>query len=244
MKEGTGLNDVLPGTKARRRIYLMRHGEVAYFDANGDVVHPKFVQLTETGQAQARAAQQMLAGIALDRVLTSGLPRTMETAGLALKGHDLNIEVRENLKELRSGKNTGRTPQEVRAEFTRGMTDAAAPGARFAGGDLYGEFYDRVTGEFASLLLEPDWRRMLIVAHEGTNRMILGWACGGGLATVGAFEQDPACINVIDADVVDGALERVFIKLMNATPINHPKDGNYLTSMEQVFDLRDRRLGK
>ena len=48
------MSDALPGTAARRRVYLMRHGEVAYFDANGDVVHPKYVELTETGQGQAR----------------------------------------------------------------------------------------------------------------------------------------------------------------------------------------------
>lgn len=237
------MNDVLPGTEGRRRIYLMRHGEVAYFDADGNPVHPKFVQLTEDGRAQAHAASEMLADIALDRAITSGLPRTMETAGLALRNHELEIEVRENFKELRSGKNHDKTPDEVHTMFLRGMEDAQAPGARFAGGDLFQEFYDRVTGEFARILLEPDWRRMLIVAHEGTNRMILGWASGGGLATIKAFEQDPACINVIDVDVVDGAIDRVFIKLMNATPINHPKHGNYLTAIEQVFDLRERLKG-
>jgi probable phosphoglycerate mutase len=237
------MNDVLPGTEGRRRIYLMRHGEVAYFDAEGKPVHPKFVQLTKDGRAQAQAASDMLAGIALDRAIASGLPRTMETAELALQNHGLAIEVRENFKELRSGKNADKTPDEVHALFTRGMDDAAAPGARFAGGDLFADFYARATGEFARLLLEPNWRRLLIVAHEGTNRMILGWATGGGLATVSAFEQDPACINVIDADVQDGKIDRVFIKLMNATPINHPKHGNYLTAIEQVFDLRDRLKG-
>jgi probable phosphoglycerate mutase len=235
-------NDVLPGTDARRRVYLMRHGEVAYFDSNGDVVHPKYVQLTEAGRQQAQAANAMLHGIALDRAITSGLPRTMETAQLALSGHDLDIEVRENLKELRSGGSRGKSYEEVRSAFTGAMADAAVPGARFAGGDLFSEFYDRVTGEFERILREPGWRRLLIVAHEGTNRMILGWATGGGLATVQAFEQDPGCINVIDADVVADSIERRYIKLMNATPINHPKDGNYLTSMEQVFDLRDRQL--
>ena len=29
------MSDALPGTAGRRRIYLMRHGEVAYFDADG-----------------------------------------------------------------------------------------------------------------------------------------------------------------------------------------------------------------
>ena len=53
-----------------------------------------------------------------------------------------------------------------------------------------------------------------------------------------SFEQDPCCLNVIDADVVDGGIQRRFIKLTNATPVNHAKHGNNLTSMEQVFALR------
>ncbi len=109
------MNDVLPGTEGRRRIYLMRHGQVAYFGPDGNPVHPKYVQLTDEGQAQAQAASVMLADIALDRAITSGLPRTMETAGLALANHDLELETRENFKELRSGKNAGKTVEEVRA---------------------------------------------------------------------------------------------------------------------------------
>jgi probable phosphoglycerate mutase len=220
----------------------MRHGEVAYFDGNGQVVHPKFVKLTEDGQAQARAMNEMLAEVPLDRAITSGLPRTVETAGLVLAGRDLNPETREDLKEIKSGNNRGKSIEQIEAEFAYGMETAAEPGARFGGGDLYAEFYDRVTVEFQRILLEPGWTQLLVVAHEGTNRMILGWASGGGLAAVGAFEQDPCCLNVIDADIVDGAIERKFIKLMNATPVNHAKHGNYLSSMEQVFALRRRLM--
>jgi broad specificity phosphatase PhoE len=236
------MNDSLPGTSGRRRIYLMRHGEVAYFDADGRPVHPKFVDLTEDGQAQARAMAQMLADVPFDRAICSGLPRTQQTANLVLEGRGIELEEDADLKEIKSGANRGRTPEQVEAEFTYGMEGAASPGARFAGGDRYADFYHRVTGAFHRILLSPGWRNLLIVAHEGTNRMILGWTSGGGLHSVKAFEQDPCCLNIIDADVIDGRLERCFIKLMNATPINHPKVGNHLTSMEQVWDLRRRIL--
>jgi len=242
MTRSNKIADPLPGTAGRRRIYLVRHGEVAYFDRDGQVVHPKYVKLTEDGQAQARAMNAMLTNVPLDRAITSGLPRTMETAALALAGRDLTPETREDLKEIKSGNNRGKSIEQVEAEFAYGMEGAAVPGARFAGGDLYADFYARVTTEFERILLEPGWTRLLIVAHEGTNRMILGWTSGGGLAAVGAFEQDPCCVNVIDVDVVDGAIERKFIKLMNATPVNHAKHGNYLSSMEQVFALRRRMM--
>ncbi|HEY8972906.1 MAG TPA: histidine phosphatase family protein, partial [Burkholderiaceae bacterium] len=41
---------------ARRRLYLMRHGSVDYFKADGTPVPPHTVPLNEAGRAQADAA--------------------------------------------------------------------------------------------------------------------------------------------------------------------------------------------
>jgi probable phosphoglycerate mutase len=146
------------------------------------------------------------------------------------------------LKEIHSGPASGKSREQLDAEFVYGMETADQPGARFAGGDLYQVFYDRVVGGLEDLLLQPGWRNLLLVAHDGTNRMLLAWACYGGLASARAFEQDPGCLNVIDADVVNGRILRRLLKLSNLTPINHTKLGNHLTSMEQVFDYRRRIL--
>ena len=40
----------------RRRIYLMRHGDVTYFDASGRAIDPETVPLNENGREQASAA--------------------------------------------------------------------------------------------------------------------------------------------------------------------------------------------
>ena len=65
----------------RRRIYLMRHAEAAYFSSTGD---PAEVALTELGVEQAQAAGRMLRAVRFDRILTSGLPRTVHTAELVV----------------------------------------------------------------------------------------------------------------------------------------------------------------
>src|SRR5215217_1444071 len=67
----------------RRRLYLMRHGEVNYFE-HGRPAPPEGVHLNEQGRAQAAAAALALADISFDRVVTSGLPRTLETAAFLL----------------------------------------------------------------------------------------------------------------------------------------------------------------
>ena len=66
----------------RRRLYLMRHAEVSYFGDDGAPVDPREVPLNEEGIAQAKAVAAVLDGIELDRVVCSGLPRTLETAAI------------------------------------------------------------------------------------------------------------------------------------------------------------------
>src|SRR5918996_4644726 len=83
----------------RRRLYLMRHGAVSYFRADGTPVREDEVALNEDGRLQAAAAQELLAGIEFDRVLTSSLPRTIETARIVAPGAD--PEEWPDLRELR-----------------------------------------------------------------------------------------------------------------------------------------------
>ena len=60
----------------------MRHGSVDYFRDDGVIVPPDGVVLNSLGRAQADAAGALFAASAVhfDRCITSGLPRTIETA--------------------------------------------------------------------------------------------------------------------------------------------------------------------
>ena len=75
---------------ARRRIYLMRHAQVRYFRGE----HPHDVLLTDAGRTQAAAAAEALREVSFDRVITSGLPRTLETARAIAPEHDARREPR------------------------------------------------------------------------------------------------------------------------------------------------------
>lgn len=231
----------LDGTSGRHRVFLMRHGEVSYFDQDGRPVNPKQVALTERGRDQARAAATALTDVAFDRAVCSGLPRAHQTAEIVLAGRDLTIEDRPALGEIRGGRFDEIPPERREAELLYGFEAAAAPGARFAGGEIYADFQDRVVGAFTALLAEPGWTRLLLVGHDGVNRVLLGWACGAGLAAVGSFEQDMACLNIIDVDIVEGEIVRRLIKAVNVTPYDLPKHALNLTSMEQVLGQFARR---
>ena len=50
------------GSRMRRRLYLMRHGDVSYFDDDGHPHRPDDVGLTEDGERQARRRRRRSAG--------------------------------------------------------------------------------------------------------------------------------------------------------------------------------------
>jgi broad specificity phosphatase PhoE len=61
----------------------MRHAAVAYV-VDGQPVRVDDVSLTDEGRTQAQAAATALDGFVFDRVVTSGLPRTVETARIVV----------------------------------------------------------------------------------------------------------------------------------------------------------------
>lgn len=226
----------------RRRIYLMRHGHVDYF-APG-LTDPRSVPLTDEGRRQAEAAGSALKGVDFDIAVHSGLPRTKETAALALAGRPLEAQAEAGFEELKSGWVVAQSREELAAMLAFSFDDAHRPGASFLPeGETFAAAETRIVAAMEGLIAGKRWRTALIVAHEGVNRILLGWACGGGLKTVGAFEQDLACINVIDLDITvreDGAgleIERALIKAVNVTPYDYLKGGLPRTSLEHLFGI-------
>src|SRR5947208_1068203 len=102
------------GRGPRRRLYLMRHGDVSYFDDDGRPVPPDTVPLNRAGRLQAEAAARELAAVPLDRVIISGLPRTVETAAIVTARRDLQAEARPALAEIRPGRLGDHSAEEVK----------------------------------------------------------------------------------------------------------------------------------
>ncbi|EKV27636.1 phosphoglycerate mutase family protein [Caenispirillum salinarum AK4] len=222
----------------RRRLIFMRHGEVLYLGEDGRPVHPKHVQLTPRGLAQAEAARELLAGAPPDLVLASPKERSRRTAEIAGGGRPVREEPA--LTEIRSGNALRLPPARFDAEFTYGFETAAEPGALFCGGEPFATFADRAMGVVHRLLREPGWSTALIVSHEGVNRVMLSWAVGAGLSACGVFDQDMGCLNIIDVDTDKaGTVIRTTLKAVNVTPCDPAKTGRRLTSMERLgADLR------
>jgi len=221
-------------TAVRRRVYLMRHGDVDYFDADGRPVPPDDVPLTETGRAQARAAAAALAEERLDRVVTSGLRRTIETAALVAPG--VEAETVPELRELRGGRLDDLPEGEVEDAFV-GFFDGAVPeDRRFLGGESVGELLDRVTPAFDALVADRTWNTLLMILHGGVNRAILSRALTGQRILLGGFEQAPGCVNVLDL----GAGGWI-VRAVNVAPSDPVHRAGRETTMELLWAQYRRR---
>jgi probable phosphoglycerate mutase len=224
----------LPGTRGRKRIYLMRHGEVSYHRPDGRTVFSTQVTLTDEGVEQARLMHELLAQVPFDLGIHTGLTRTRQTAELVLQERGVRVEEIAQLREMQAGSLERLSDERIDAEFTYGMERAAEPGAAFPGGESFAAFQDRIIPAFETLLQRADWTTALVVGHGGTNAVILAWVTRGGLAGLSAFEQDAGCVNIIDVDVVDGEILRRMIRAVNLTPYNLAKHEHYLTVAERI----------
>lgn len=221
----------------RRRIYLMRHGSVTYFDAAGRPCEPDGAALNERGRAEARAAGVVFAdaGIGFDRVIVSGLERTVETARLVLAamGAGNEAECWPELVEIRGGALARLRDDELREAFLGSLEGCPRPETRFLGGETVGELIARVVPAIERLRTEADWETALLVLHGGVNRAILSWALTGEHRLLGGLQQAPACINALDVGPEPRDWLVRFVNLFAADLLQHDARR---TTMEQLLE--------
>ncbi len=223
---------------ARRRIYLMRHGAVTYFDeTSGQIFDADSVPLNDEGRRQADAAGVLFqaSGIAFDRVIVSGLNRTVETAErvLAQTGQQCSLQTQPALQEIKGGKLSDIAPDKLRDAFLGAIDGVPDPDSRFLGGESVGELLDRVIGSVDAVRADPDWDVILMVLHGGVNRAILSYLLTGQRMFMGGLAQAPACINALD---VGAAKSDVVVRMVNHAPTQPLHTHTRMTTMEQLYE--------
>ena len=204
----------------------MRHAEVAYFQ-QGRPVDPHEVPLTPEGREQARAAAEVLAGVRFDRVITSGAPRTVETAAIVAPG--ATPEPWPDLYEIGGGRFSEIPEKELEEEFLHAFRGVVPNDARFLRGESIGELFDRVLPALERLLA-AEWDTALAVLHGAVNRAILSYALTGERLFLGPFEQAPACINVLDLGDDDW-----IVRAVNIAPYDLAHVAHRDTTMERYW---------
>jgi broad specificity phosphatase PhoE len=173
-------------------LVLLRHAQPAWALDDAAQIDPG---LTDLGERQAELAADRLADERFDTILVSTAERAQRTADPVLGHHpSVRVEHRAWLHEIRAPETWQGTPQqEVDRAFREARSrprDAWWDG--IPGGETFRDFHARVTlglvEELAALGVSRDeerlWEvpdrsvRLLLVAHAGTNSLILGHLLG------------------------------------------------------------------
>ncbi len=228
---------MIPKDAARRRIFLMRHGSVSYFDAEGKPLPPDGAPLNAQGLEQAGAAGRLFAAHKLhfDRIIVSGLERTVQTAErlLAETRQAIKLETRPNLVELKGAPLASIADADLKNAFLNSFDGEVKLDARFLGGESVGELLDRVIPEVDALRADPDWDIVLLVLHGGVNRAILSYLLTGERRLMGSLAQSPACINAVDVGAARGD---VVLRALNIAPGDYLQTETRKTTMEALFE--------
>jgi probable phosphoglycerate mutase len=213
----------------RRRLYLMRHAEVSYWSDDGTPRNPAEVSLNDEGRAQAHLVAAALDGIEFDFVVTSGLPRTLETAAIVAPGTD--AESWPELREIQGGRLSEIPADALEREFVHAFRGVIPNDERFLRGESIGELFDRTLPALERIVANASWHTALAVLHGGVNRAVLSYALTGERMFLGHFEQAPACVNVLDLG--DGG--EWIVRAVNIAPYDLFHLSHRSTTMERYW---------
>ena len=211
---------------AGAELWLVRHGETEW-SASGQHTGTTDIELSDAGRRLAAALRERLGGIDFDRVLTSGLPRTIETAGIVAPAAE--PEAWPDFREL-EGRFGEIPPEELERAFVGAFDDVVPEDTRFLGGETIGSLFDRVIPALERLLADESWDIVLAVLHGGVNRAILSYALTGRRMFLGNLEQAPACI-----DVLDVGPSGWIVRAVNVTPYDLTHLRGRATTMEELW---------
>lgn len=186
--------------KRLTRLYLLRHGQVKGFESFPVYGHTD-VELTETGIMQMEHAAGRLELCPINAVYCSDLKRAYRGAALIACKHAAPVRVERDLREMYFGAWEGLTLSHIRERYPEELSKRQedllhyeAPG----GGESLHAFSMRVKRCLEGILKENEGEEIVMVAHGGTNRVILALAMGLGMKYIFTLHQDYGCLNIID----------------------------------------------
>ncbi|SDB98994.1 histidine phosphatase family protein [Niabella drilacis] len=198
------------------KVILLRHGETAYNADGNRYCGRTDIGLTEKGTAQAGKVLEALKGVKVDAVYASPLQRARETAAIASGNQAVITD--ERLIEADFGLWEGKTKEEFNAEdptlWAAWMKDPEI--ARAGGtGETGGEIVRRVSDFFEELHRKHSGQRVMVVAHNGINRLYLASKLGMPLSNYRRFDMENSAVSYFELDD-----ENVLVlKKLNATAL-------------------------
>lgn len=169
------------------------------------------VPLSPLGERQSAIQAGRLQAAPLAAVFSSDLSRARGTAEIIALPHGITPELVPALREMDMGRWDGLTAGEIEArepvafkEWMSGIGQFAFPG-----GESLGDLLARAWPAFHALVTAHAGRTIAVVAHGGTNRVLLCHALGAPLGRILALGQDYGALSLLAHRDGDWCLSRL-----------------------------------
>lgn len=185
------------------RLLLVRHGETDWnrqtrFQGQIDV------PLNDNGRQQSQKAGEFLQEVAIDFAVSSTMLRPKETAEIILKQHpNVKLDLQDGLKEISHGLWEGKLETEIEQEFPGELQRWRLVPAQvqMPEGENLQQVWERSVAAWQSIVeaaLTNQFKTVLVVAHDATNKTLLCHILGLSLENFWNFRQGNGAVSVID----------------------------------------------
>ena len=158
------------------------------------------VSLSQEGAEQAEMLRDRLTSQNLNVVYSSDLKRALDTADIIAGAHKLKVMPCSDLRELDFGELAGMTFNEIQERYHGAIKllsgedlDMSAPG-----GESLRQMSIRIKRFVAGVEKQPRERTVLVVAHDGSLKVLLCTLLGIGLEHWWQFRLQPASLTVVE----------------------------------------------
>jgi probable phosphoglycerate mutase len=182
------------------RLYLVRHGATP-LTAEDKFSGAENVHLSAEGRDQVGHLANRLADDNLCAIYSSPLDRTLETARILGKPHNLEPIPCDGLREIHHGHWEGLSRTEVEARFADEYAAWEADPFTFApeGGESGISVLARALPVVREIVIKHKGENVLVVSHKATLRLILSSLLGfDARGYRDRLDQAPACLNIVD----------------------------------------------
>src|SRR5947207_11968664 len=185
---------------AATRLFLVRHGATVL------TVEDRFagstdVALSDEGREQTRRLAQRLSHENIAAIYASPMGRTRETASILAQPHKLEVQTRDELREISHGRWEQMTRREVEQKFPEETAAWEKDPYTFApvGGESGLAVTARALPVLMDIVREHAADKILIVSHKATIRLLLSSVIGFDPRRYrDTLDQSPAALNIVD----------------------------------------------
>lgn len=177
---------------------LIRHGNseaAAYAPGRMNDVH-----LSDEGKKQAARLAHHLQDYKIDRVISSPLDRTLETAGIIATYLKIKAEVMDSLLELDLGDWTGMTFQQLERNSSWKMYHSNRSTVRIPGGEMFIETQKRMIHVIEELKAGYPDSTIALVSHGDPIKSVICYYAGIPVDKSNDIDIDTASVSMLAID--------------------------------------------